>query len=107
MEVNPIMSGILAIAVFLLGLLFKQFKWDAGGKRMAWVIVGLSVGLGVVQAIVTSQLTPMPPATGGDPAEIIFVWLPKLLQWFMTAAVLILSFSQGIYFAIKKMLLAT
>lgn len=104
MEVNPIMSGILAIVVYVLGLIYKKSGWKPDSAKMVGMVLATSVLLGLLQAVLTAQFTPLPAVPAGDWAEIVFVYVPKVLGWFVAAVVMILSFSQGIYFGIKRVL---
>lgn len=105
MEVNPIMSGILAIVVFLLGLVIKRTGWHPTSRQMVIVITVLAIVLGLLQALIMAQLEPLPAIEDPSVPWVVFVYVVRVLAWFSAQVGLILSISQGIYFAIQRLLL--
>jgi len=103
MEVNPGMSVILAIVVYALGLIYKRSKWAPDSKQMVAMITAVSIALGLLQAVITAQLQPL-PVPPADTVQLIFVYIPQLLAWLVAQVGLVLSIGQGIYFMIHRLL---
>ncbi len=101
MQLNPSLTAFVGLLVFLLGLAIKHFGWSPEGRPMFWTIVGISLVGGVVQAIVSAQVAPFPPAPA-DALQLIFVWVPTVLGWIAASGTAVLAASQVIYGIIIK-----
>ncbi len=88
MELNPQVSALLGLVVFVLGQLIKLTKWQPSDNRMRLVVIGMALAFGVGQTIAEATVTPL-PAMPTDWAEIVFVWVPEVLQWVGTASVVV------------------
>ncbi len=101
MQLNPSLVAVLGLVVFLLGLAIKHLKWSPEGRPMFWTIVGISLAGGVVQAVVSAQVAPFPPAPA-DALQLIFVWVPTVLGWIAASGTAVLAASQVIYGIVIK-----
>lgn len=101
MQLNPTLVTVLGFVVFALGYAIRQFKWDLNGRPMFWLIVGISIGGGVVQTVLSAQIAPFPPPPT-DTAQLIFSWIPTVLGWIAASAAAVFAASQAIYSLIKK-----
>jgi len=105
MEIDPGMSALVGLVVWLLGLIYKWWGrrrgWEPDSPRMVAVVLVLSIGLGLLQCLMQGALHGL-PAPPPDLPALVFLWLPALLGWLAATVGAVFSVSQGIYTFMRR-----
>lgn len=110
MVIDPVLSGILGVAVWALTWVIrwtaKQWGEETSKKANLYIVAALSLSFGVAQLLMSKQWQAVSPCILdlSDFVTWLFVCVPAVIAVLAANLTLVFSTSQGFYTLINKML---